>query len=183
MSSTPPRYFLIASVNPPCTAENTAKFNANTLGGPLNDPCAAMGGLPGIVAACASSVLFIAPKPYPSTEPCNAPPAETIATSTYIHHDDDTTLRTRQSYVSTPRAPHTATMPARADAARAKDRAATRDTAPRSPSTRSRQAPSSSTPHITHRRALRLHPCFKLFLLCRDGVADVTHGARRAVPT
>jgi hypothetical protein len=63
MSSLPstPRYFFTASVKPLCTAENTARFRARTLGGPLNEPPCMVGGLFGIDAACFSRFWFTKP--------------------------------------------------------------------------------------------------------------------------
>ena len=58
-----------ASVNPPCTAEKTARFTANTLGGPEKEPPPIFGGALPIVAACFSMVLFTIPRVYPSTPP------------------------------------------------------------------------------------------------------------------
>lgn len=64
-----PLYFFTASVKPPCTAENTARFKASTLGGPEKLPPDMVGGLLGIAAACFSIVPFTIPRVYPRTPP------------------------------------------------------------------------------------------------------------------
>ena len=58
-----------ARVNPPCTAENTARFTANTLGGPEKEPADILGGALPIDAACFSMVLFRPPRVYPKIPP------------------------------------------------------------------------------------------------------------------